>query len=68
MKTTFYKRENLIFKVECFKDDQIDELTDNAYEIVGTSLITGKSCTLTTNVPQAAIALADEVMSQLNTD
>ena len=66
MKTRFYSKQFEDFKVECFKLNDVDELSDNAYEIIGTNLTTKETVSLTTNVPQAAIALADKVFDELS--
>lgn len=66
MKKLFYSKQKDDFKVECFKLDDVDELTDNAYEIVGTNTTTKEEVSLTTNTPQGAVALADNVMIELN--
>lgn len=44
----------------------VDETTENAYEIVMTCKTTGANSSLTTNTPQGAIALADNVRDNLN--
>lgn len=65
LKRLFYSKQHNDFKVECFKLLDVDELTDNSYEIVGTNTTTGASDSVTTNVPQAAIALADKVINRI---
>lgn len=51
--------------IKCFKLLDVDELTDNAYEIELTNNITHEISSLTTNTPQGAIALADTVRDNL---
>lgn len=51
--------------IECFKLLDIDETIDNAYEIQLTNNITNEISSLTTNTPQGAIALADQVKYNL---
>lgn len=65
MKELIYKKQHEDFKMEVFKDTDIDELTDNAYEIIGTNLITHSSDSVTTNTPQGAIALVNNVILEL---
>ncbi len=65
MKKLFYSKTKDDFKIECFKDDSVDEITDNAYEIIGTNMTTGETVELTTNTPQGAIALADYTFASL---
>lgn len=65
MKELIYNKQHEDFKLEVFKDMSIDELTGDAYEIVGTNLTDGESETLTTNTPQGAIALVNNVMLEL---
>lgn len=65
MKKPFYQVSNDKCKVECFKLVDRDELTEPAYKIVCTNLETGDSDSLEAYQPQAAIALADEVMKGL---
>ena len=62
MKKIFYSVEFRNLKVECFKLSDRNELTEPAYEIVATNTETGESDSLEAYQPQAAIALADEVM------
>lgn len=65
MKTLIYEKQHEDFKLEVFKDTDIDELTDNAYEIIGTNLTTGESDGVITNTPQGAIALVNNVIASL---
>lgn len=48
-KKLLYKIEHERLTIECFKLLDVDELTDNAYEIVGTNPDTGSSTSVTTN-------------------
>jgi hypothetical protein len=65
MKKLFYKISNGLVKVECFKLLDRDETVEPGYEIVCTNLKTEESSSLEAYQPQAAIALADEVMEGL---
>ena len=65
MKELLYSKQHENFKMEVFKDSDIDELTGNAYEIIGTNLTTGSSDSVTTNTPQGAVALVDNVITEL---
>jgi hypothetical protein len=65
MKKLFYKISNTHCKVECFKLSDRNELIEPAYEVVCTNIETGKSDSIEAYQPQAAIALADEVMKGL---
>lgn len=65
MKKLIYNKQHEDFKLEVFKDSNIDESTGDAYEIIGTNLTTGESDSVTTALPQAAIALVDNVITEL---
>lgn len=66
-KNRFYSVTNpdYDFTVECFKLSDRDETKEPTYEIVGTNNKTGETVSLEAHQPQAAIALADEVMRGL---
>jgi hypothetical protein len=66
MKTVFYEISNDICKLQCFKLSERDEVKEPAYEIVCTNIKTGESDSIEAYQPQAAIALADEVMKRLS--
>jgi hypothetical protein len=65
MKTLIYHVRHDDFVIEIFRLDDVNELTNDAYEIVGTDQTTKESTSLTTNTPQGAIALADNVINEL---
>lgn len=65
MKLLIYNKQHDDFKLEVFKDSDIDELTGDAYEIIGTNLTTGETSEVTTNTPQGAIALVNNIMLEL---
>jgi hypothetical protein len=65
MKELIYNKQHEDFKLEVFKDSEINELTDNAYEIIGTNITTGSSDSVTTRTPQGAIALVNNVILEL---
>jgi hypothetical protein len=65
MKTLIYHVRHDDFVIEIFRLDDVNELTNDAYEIVGTDQKTKESTSLTTNTPQGAIALADNVINEL---
>lgn len=64
-KKLLYSKAKNDFKVECFKLLDVNELVNDAYEIVATNSTTGNSDSVTTNTPQGAIALADNIMNTL---
>lgn len=65
MEKLFYSFKKSDAKVECFKMLDVDELTDNAYKIMVTNTKTKETDFVTTNTPQAAIALADLIKQDL---
>lgn len=42
MKTIIHSAQHEDFKMEIFKDSEIDELTGDAYEIIATNITTGE--------------------------
>lgn len=65
MKTLIYSVDCKNMLVECFKLHDVNELLEDAYEIVGTNKTNGESDSVTTATPQGAIALADNIKAQL---
>jgi hypothetical protein len=51
--------------IECFKMTEVDEMIDDAYKIKVTNKLTKKNDWVTTNTPQGAITLADEIRDGL---
>jgi len=66
MKKLFYGIICDTAEIECFKLLDVDELTDNAYEIRVTNKEIGESDFVTASSPQAAMALADKVRAELS--
>lgn len=66
MKKIFYSKTYKDATIECFKLLDVDELTDNAYEIKVSNSTTKETDSVTTNSPQGAIALADLMFSELS--
>lgn len=65
MKKLIHSAQHEDFKLEIFKDSDIDELIGDAYEIVGTNTTTGEKDSVTTATPQGAMALVNNVMIEL---
>lgn len=66
MKTLIYTLTKDNFKIECFKLNDVNELTNDGYEITSTNSTTKETESITTNTPQGAIALADLVMQNIS--
>lgn len=65
MKTKFYEVTHDLCVIECFKLSDRDELKEPAFEVLMTTK-DGTETSLEAYQPQAAIALADEVIKGLN--
>lgn len=65
MDKTFYKKKLGFIIIECIKLRNRNELIEDAYKITIINNKTNKSDFVTTNTPQAAITLADNVFYEL---
>lgn len=62
---SIYRIDCSEFVIECFRVLDVEPESDFAYKVSVVNKLTGESDFVTTNTPQAAIALANEVRDSI---